>query len=221
MVCSSPRASMGLRMFAASMAPSAAPAPTRVWISSMNRDDVAAGADLLEHLLQALLEVARGSGAGHQGAEVEGVELLVGSVSGRCPRRWPGPGPRRWRSCRRRARRSAPGCSWCGGEDLHDPLGLAVATDHRVELLCPGELGEVAAELVEHERPDWAGLAALAGGGAGLLAGPPGPRAPEPDSSWMTCWRTRLRSAPSLTSTWAATPSPSRMRPRRMCSVPM
>ena len=37
MVCSSPRASIGLRMDAASIAPSAAPAPTRVWISSMNR----------------------------------------------------------------------------------------------------------------------------------------------------------------------------------------
>jgi len=36
MVCSSPRASMGFRMEAASIAPSAAPAPTRVWISSMN-----------------------------------------------------------------------------------------------------------------------------------------------------------------------------------------
>ena len=34
---SSPRASFGLRMLAASMAPSAAPAPTRLWISSMNR----------------------------------------------------------------------------------------------------------------------------------------------------------------------------------------
>jgi hypothetical protein len=34
-------------------------------------------------------------------------------------------------------------------------------------------------------------------------------------------WRTRFRSAPSLTSTWAATPSPSWMRPSRMCSVPM
>ena len=29
----------------------------------------------------------------------------------------------------------------------------------------------------------------------------------------MTVWRTRDRSAPSFTSTWAATPSPSRMRP--------
>ena len=36
MVWSSPRASIGFRMEAASMAPSAAPAPTRVWSSSMN-----------------------------------------------------------------------------------------------------------------------------------------------------------------------------------------
>jgi len=36
-VCSSPRASMGLRMEAASMAPSAAPAPTSVCSSSMNK----------------------------------------------------------------------------------------------------------------------------------------------------------------------------------------
>ena len=35
-VCSSPRASIGFRIDAASMAPSAAPAPTSVWSSSMN-----------------------------------------------------------------------------------------------------------------------------------------------------------------------------------------
>ena len=29
----------------------------------------------------------------------------------------------------------------------------------------------------------------------------------------MTCWRTRERSAPSFTSTCAATPSPSRIKP--------
>ena len=34
---SSPRASIGLRIDAASIAPSAPPAPTNVWISSMNR----------------------------------------------------------------------------------------------------------------------------------------------------------------------------------------
>ena len=36
-VCSSPRASIGLRIDAASIAPSAAPAPTRVCSSSMNK----------------------------------------------------------------------------------------------------------------------------------------------------------------------------------------
>ena len=44
---------------------------------------------------------------------------------------------------------------------------------------------------------------------------------PKKDSLFsVTCWRTRLRSAPSLTSTCAATPSPSRMSPSRICSVP-
>ena len=37
MVCSSPRASIGLRIEAASMAPSAAPAPTSVCSSSRNK----------------------------------------------------------------------------------------------------------------------------------------------------------------------------------------
>src|SRR5699024_6137661 len=37
MVCSSPRANFGLSKDAASIAPSAAPAPTKVWISSMNK----------------------------------------------------------------------------------------------------------------------------------------------------------------------------------------
>ena len=46
-------------------------------------------------------------------------------------------------------------------------------------------------------------------------------RFPRPCNSWMTCCRARLRSTPEDTRTWAATPSPSRMRPSRMCSVPM
>ncbi len=41
------------------------------------QDDVAPGPDLLQHLLQALFEVAPVAGAGHQGAEVQGVELLA------------------------------------------------------------------------------------------------------------------------------------------------
>ncbi|GIU92102.1 MAG: hypothetical protein KatS3mg011_1008 [Acidimicrobiia bacterium] len=42
-----------------------------------------------------------------------------------------------------------------------------------------------------------------------------------PDRSWMTVWRTFCSSAPSFWRTWAATPSPSRINPSRMCSVPM
>src|SRR5918995_1443600 len=45
--------------------------------------------------------------------------------------------------------------------------------------------------------------------------------APAVASSWTTCPRTRSRPAPRPTSTWSATPSPSRMSPSRMCSVPM
>ena len=50
-------------------------------------------------------------------------------------------------------------------EDLHDPLDLGLAADDGVELALGGELGEVAAELVEQLR----GLLALALGAA--LAG--------------------------------------------------
>ena len=53
---SSPRASIGLSIDAASIAPSAARADQRVDLVD-EQDDVAPGADLLEDLLQALLEV--------------------------------------------------------------------------------------------------------------------------------------------------------------------
>ena len=52
------------------------------------------------------------------------------------------------------------------GEDLHDPLDLGLAADHRVELRLGGELGQVAPELVEQLR----GLLALAGARGGALA---------------------------------------------------
>ena len=53
---------------------------------------------------------------GDQRAQVERDQraVLAGSPARR-RRRCAAPAPRRWRSCRRRARRSAPGCSSCGG----------------------------------------------------------------------------------------------------------
>ncbi len=172
MVCSSPRASMGLRIEAASMAPSAAPAPTSVCSSSMNRMMSPRVLDLLEHLLEALLEVAAVAGAGHQGAEVERVELLVGERLGH---RVVGDGLGQALDDGRLAdagladeHRVVLGAA---REHLHDALGLAGAADDRVELLVAGQLGEVATELVEHERAGLgAGLAALAGPAGLLLA---------------------------------------------------
>ena len=124
------------------------------------QDDVAPGADLLEDLLQPLLEVAPVPGAGHQGAQVEGVELLalegVGHVVGH--------------DALRQALDDG-GLAHAGladedgvvlgaaGQHLHDPLDLALAADDRVELLLPGQLGEVAAELVEDQGAGGRGLA--------------------------------------------------------------
>ena len=77
--------------------------------------DVAARADLLQDLLQALLEVAAVPGAGDERAEVERVDLLalegLGDLAADDVLR---EALDDRRSCRRRARRSAPGCSWSG-----------------------------------------------------------------------------------------------------------
>ena len=143
------------------------------------QDDVAAGADLLEHLLQALLEVAAVAGAGHQRAQVERVELLglerLGHVvdddhlgealddGGLAD------------AGLAHQHRVVLGAA---RQDLHHPLDLAVPADDGVELLVAGLLGEVAAELVEHQRAGRLGLAAgaarrragllLRGAGAGV-----------------------------------------------------
>src|SRR5689334_24054720 len=44
------------------------------------------------------------------------------------------------------------------GQHLHDPLDFLLPADDRVELALPGTLGEVAAELVEHQRGGRRGL---------------------------------------------------------------
>ena len=117
------------------------------------QDDVAAGLDLLEHLLEALLEVAAVAAAGDEGAEVERVELLVvqrlGDVVG---------------DDLLGQALDDGGLADAGLADEHRVVlgaaadrtcmtrsSLAGAADDRVELLLAGELGEVATELVEHE----------------------------------------------------------------------
>src|SRR6202034_2721669 len=43
-------------------------------------------------------------------------------------------------------------------EHLHQALDLFLAPDHRVELALTGGLGQIAPELVEHQRGRWRGL---------------------------------------------------------------
>ncbi len=124
------------------------------------QDDVAACADLLQHLLEALLEVTAVTGTGDERTEVERVELLglerVGHVVG---------DDLLSEALHDRGLADARFADedWvvlrAAREHLHDTLELADATDDRVELLLASELREVAAELVEHE----AALAAALG----------------------------------------------------------
>ena len=80
-------------------------------------DDLAAGiGDLLEHGLEPILELAAVLRAGDHRADVERHQpAVLAAPRARRRRRSAGPAPRRSPSCRRRARRSAPGCSWSGG----------------------------------------------------------------------------------------------------------
>ena len=148
------------------------------------QDDVAAGLDLLQHLLEALLEVAAVAAAGDERAEVERVELLVVQRLGHVvaddvlgEALDDGGLADAGLADQHRVVLGA------AAEHLHDPLDLALAPDDRVELLLAGELGEVAAELVEDElMPLSPGLlaaglrAAAAACGSPLPCAPPGSR---------------------------------------------
>ena len=134
------------------------------------QDDVAAGADLLEHLLQALLEVTAVARAGDQRAQVERVELLVLERLGHLalddllgqPLDDRGLADAGLADQHRVVLGPA-------GQHLHDPLDFLLPADDRVELALAGRLGEVAAELVEHQARRRRGLARGAGAGRGRL----------------------------------------------------
>ena len=144
--CSSPRASAGFSRFAASIAPSALPAPTSVCISSMNRMmPPSAAVTSLQHRLQALLELAAIFRAGDQRAHVEGEQLLVLQALRHVA----------VDDAQRQALDDG-GLADAGLADQHGiVLGaprqhldgaadLLVAADHRVELAVARRLGEVA-----------------------------------------------------------------------------
>ena len=116
-------------------------------------DDVAARADLLQHLLQALFEVAAVTRAGDERAEVEGVELLrvqrLGNVVVDDVLRETFDDRGLADTGLADEHRVVLGAA---AQHLHDPLDLLLTTDDGIELLVACELREIAAELVEHER---------------------------------------------------------------------
>ena len=93
------------------------------------------------------------------------------------------------------------------------------APDDWVELALAGRLGEIAAELVEDERARRRPSAGPDGGRRppGLLARLALVAGEQLDDLLADL----VEVGAEATSTCAATPSPSRMRPRRMCSVPI
>ena len=130
------------------------------------QDHVLGLADLLHHRLEPLLELPAVLGAGHERAQVELQEALLGQ------------------HVRDLVADDALGEAFhdgglahagladqdrvvlgAAGQDLDHPLDLGLAPDDRVELALPGQLGEIAGELVEHR-----GLRALLGPRVVLIA---------------------------------------------------
>ena len=135
------------------------------------QDDVAAGADLLQHLLEALLEVAAVAGTGDERAEVERVQLLADERLGHVAVDDVGGEALDDRGLADAGLADQHGVVLgAARQHLHHPLDLLLAPDDRVELLVAGELGEVAAELVEHERAAGLRLAGAAALRRALLA---------------------------------------------------
>ena len=135
------------------------------------QDDVAAGAHLLEDLLEALLEIAAVARAGHETAHVQGVELPVAQGLGDVA---VDDGLAQALDDGGLAHAGLPDedgvVLGAPGEDLHDALHLLVAPDDRVELALARRGGEVAPELVEDRRAGGDALLGRAAGGDGLLA---------------------------------------------------
>jgi hypothetical protein len=135
------------------------------------QDDVAAGPDLLQDLLETLLEVSAVAAPGNERSEVEGVQLLA----------LQGLGDVVFDNLLRQAFDDG-GLADTGladqhgivlraaRKDLHHALYLTITADDRVELVLARQLGQVPAELVEQRRAGRAVGARRPGGSGRTLA---------------------------------------------------
>ena len=151
MVCSSPRASIGLSMFDASMEPSAAPAPTTVCSSSMKRTTLPSDSvTSLRTAFEPLLELAAVLGAGHERAHVERDDLLVLQSFGTSPRTMRPASPSTIGGLADAGLADQDGIVLgAARQHLDHAADFLVAADDRIELAVARQLGQIAAVSLE------------------------------------------------------------------------
>ena len=209
MHCSSPRASAGFSMFEASIAPSAPPAPTMVWSSSM-KITVS-----LDSRISFMTVLSRSSNWPRY--LVPATTAARSSVTMRLFLRLSGT----WAETMRWARPSAIAVLPTPGSPISTGLFFlrrdSTWMTRSISLSRPitGSSLPSRASWVR-SRPNW-----LSAGVSGRSSRSPVEELEGvPPSSFSVSSRTRLRSTPSSSSTLAATPSPSRISPSSRCSVP-
>ena len=206
----SPRASAGLRMLAASIAPSAAPAPTRVWSSSMKRTTSR------DWRISSRIFLSRSSNSPRY--LVPATSPPMSRVSTRLPISDSGmlPSTMAWASPSAMAVLPTPGSPIRAG--LFFVLRERIWTTRSISMARPmtGSSWFFWASSVR-SRQNWSSSGVLLGF---FWVSLESSSSPDSWSRRSISPRTFSRLAPRSSSTWAAMPSPSMSRPSRRCSVP-
>ena len=148
--CSSPRASIGFSMSPAPIEPSAAPAPTTVWSSSMNSTTARSAAWTSSMTCLAAPRTHPGTCCPRPSRRGRGRRRACPSATrarrrSRCAAR----SPRRWRSCRPGVADQHRVVLRASREHLEGLLDLVIPSDDRVQEALPRRLREVPPVLVE------------------------------------------------------------------------